>query len=226
MFFLLGTSALYAASTDHPAEVYNLTQGKPVPIAAKKTRLPLIVFGEESGSVGTFVPSGFMGDAESMKIKSADFSAPLTSSKTGTGCLKIEITPVGAQGWVGLYWQTPANNWGKIKGAGYDLSRATKLTFWARGEKGGEKISEFKMGGLLGPYPDTDSASIGPIQLKKEWTHYVIDLSGKDLRHILGGFAFSVRRAQNPRGMTFYLDEIMYEGENLPGRCGCERHQQ
>jgi outer membrane protein OmpA-like peptidoglycan-associated protein len=72
------------------------------------------------------------------------------------------------------------------------------------------------MGGLIGPYPDTDSASIGPIKLAKEWTHYTIDLSRKDLRHILGGFAFSLRRAQNPRGATFYLDEIMYEGANSP----------
>jgi outer membrane protein OmpA-like peptidoglycan-associated protein len=209
-------SALYAAPAGHPAEIYNLTQGKPVPIAAKKARFPLIVFGEEHGTAATFVPSGFMGDAESLKIKSAGFSAPLSSSATGNACLKIEITPRGAQRWVGMYWQTPANNWGKIKGAGYDLSRATKLTFWARGENGGEKIAEFKMGGLVGPYPDTDSASIGPIRLKKEWTQYTIDLAGKDLRHILGGFAFSVRRAQNPRGAVFYLDEIMYEGENSP----------
>jgi outer membrane protein OmpA-like peptidoglycan-associated protein len=200
----------------HPDEIYNLTEGKPVPIAAKRARFPLIVYGEEKGMTATFIPSGFMGDAESMKMTGADFSAPLTSSKTGTGCLKIEIKPKGANGWVGLYWQTPANNWGKVKGAGYNLSRATKLTFWARGEKGGEKIAQFKMGGLVGPYPDTDSATLGPLKLNKEWTRYTIDLAGKDLRHILGGFAFSVRRSQNPHGAVFYLDEIMYEGENAP----------
>jgi len=217
--FLLFFSAfpLYAKarrpSPEKTVESYSVSEGKPIPIAAKKTRLPLVIFGESPGASSTYVPSGFMGDEEAMKVKTADFSAPLTSSKTGTGCLVVEIKAQGREGWAGLYWQTPANNWGKIKGAGYDLSAAKRLTFWARGEKGGEKITQVKMGGLIGPYPDTDEASIGPLRLNKEWTQYVIDLTGKDLRHIVGGFAFSVRRSDNPRGAVFYLDEIIYEGD-------------
>lgn len=194
-------------------EVYSLSEGKPVPIAARKAKLPLIVYGEGAGASATYVPSGYMGDAGSLKMKSVDFSAPLSSTKTGSGCLRFEALPRGREGWSGIYWQTPANNWGKIKGAGYDLTAAKKLTFWARGEKGGERVTEVKFGGLIGPYPDTDGGSLGPLQLSKEWTKYTFDLTEKDLRHIIGGFAVSVRRSDNPRGAVFYIDEIVYEGE-------------
>ncbi|MCG3206215.1 MAG: hypothetical protein KCHDKBKB_02948 [Elusimicrobia bacterium] len=193
-------------------DVYSLADAQPVVIPARKTKLPLIIYGEEHGANSSYAPSGFMGDSGSLKVKTADFSAPV-SSKTGTNCLRVEILPKGREGWAGLYWQTPANNWGKIKGAGYNLSQAKKLTFWARGEHGGERIAEVKVGGLIGPYPDTDSISMGPLRLNKDWTFYTIDLQEKDLRHIVGGFAFSVRRSDNPRGAVFYLDEIMYAGE-------------
>jgi hypothetical protein len=32
----------------------------------------------------------------------------------------------------------------------------TKLTFWARGEKGGERIEEFKIGEIKGVYSDSE----------------------------------------------------------------------
>ena len=86
-----------------------------------------------------------------------------------------------------------------------------KLTFWARGEKGGERIEEFKMGGISGPYPDSATASIGPLILTPEWKQYAIDLVGKDLSHVIGGFAWSANLDNNPNGCTFYLDEIRYE---------------
>lgn len=216
-FFLFQSPLMAKARRPEPGQsldVYSLSKAERVPIAAKKTKLPLIIFGEDKGASSSYAPSGFMGDSRSMKIKTADFSAPLLSSQTiGTTCLRIEVQPTGREGWVGLYWQTPANNWGKIKGAGFDLSKAQKLVFWARGEKGGERINVVKVGGLIGPYPDTDSVAIGPLRLNKEWTLYTIDLKGKDLRHIIGGFAFSLLRSDNPRGAVFYLDEIVYQGD-------------
>ena len=98
----------------------------------------------------------------------------------------------------------------KTKG-GYDLTGAKKLTFWARGAQGGEKIAEFKVGGITGEYPDTDSSSIGPIELTKEWQKYTIDLDGKDLSHIIGGFCFAASKDDNPNGFVIYFDDIIYE---------------
>ncbi|MEK6733085.1 MAG: hypothetical protein AABY55_05600, partial [Candidatus Omnitrophota bacterium] len=110
----------------------------------------------------------------------------------------------------GMYWQSPANNWGDKKG-GFDLTGATKLTFWARGAKGGERVEEFKLGGITGLYPDSDIAGIGPVMLTQDWKRYEIDLSGKDLSYISGGFCWATNIDVNPDGATFYLDDIKYE---------------
>lgn len=176
--------------------------------------LPFYVYGDESGALSRYVPSGFMGDTNSLSslTSASDESAPASTGRAGHTSLKIEYTGKGKQGWAGIYWLAPANNWGTIKGAGYDLSGATKLTFWIRGEKGGEKISQIKIGGVNGPYPDSDQAFIGPLTLSKEWAKHEIDLKGKDLKHIVGGFMFVIRRVDNSRGASFYLNEIVFTG--------------
>jgi outer membrane protein OmpA-like peptidoglycan-associated protein len=128
-------------------------------------------------------------------------------------CLRVNYKATGPKGWAGIYWQDPANNWGDVPGrAGYDLRGATRLTFWARGESGGERVHEFRVGGIVGQYPDSDVATLSNIRLTREWKAYKIDLSKKDLRHIIAGFGFFVNKAENSGGMMFYLDDILFEG--------------
>ena len=156
-----------------------------------------------------FVPSGFMPDGSCLEFSNR-WIEDCHSERT---CLRIaydvECSKQGAR-WVGVYWQNPANNWGNRKG-GYNLEGATKLTFWAKGEKGGERIEEFKMGGITGDYPDTDTAFIGPVVLTPEWKQYVVDLRGKDLSYVSGGFSWSTNVDVNPENCIFYLDDIRYE---------------
>jgi len=155
-----------------------------------------------------YIPSGYMGDYSDITIDQASFDNP----HGGTTAIKVVYKTDMSQGarWAGVYWQNPANNWGDRQG-GYDLTGATKLTFWARGEEGTEIIREFKMGGISGAYPDTDTASIGPIVLTKEWKQYTIDLEGMDLSYIIGGFCWVASSLDNPQGAVFYLDDIIYE---------------
>ncbi len=155
-----------------------------------------------------YVPSGYMGDVADISIDQSSFDNPYS----GTTCIKIVYTSDATNGarWGGVYWQNPANNWGDRQG-GYDLTGATKLTFYARGEEGGERIEEFKMGGVTGMYSDSDIAGIGPVLLTEDWKKYEIDLRGKDLSYISGGFAWATNLDVNPDGVTFYLDEIKYE---------------
>ena len=54
-------------------------------------------------------------------------------------------------------------------------------------------------------------ATTGFITLTSKWKQYTLDLSGKDLSNIKGGFSFIVNRTLNPDGCTFYLDDIRYE---------------
>ena len=155
-----------------------------------------------------YIPAGYMGDYSDVKIDSACFDNP----HSGTTCIKVTYSNAMSQGarWAGMYWQSPANNWGDRKG-GFDLTGATKLTLWVRGAKGGERVEEFKIGGITGLYPDSDIAGIGPVMLTQEWKKYEIDLSGKDLSYISGGFCWGTNLDVNPDGVTFYLDDIKYE---------------
>lgn len=170
--------------------------------------MPFYVYSDKISLKNHFIPSGWMGDYGDVTIDQSSTEKPYS----GDTCIKIIYSGKVSNGarWAGMYWQNPPNNWGNVDG-GYDLSKANKITFWARGEKGGERIEEFKMGGLMGQFPDSDAAGVGPVILTKDWKQYVIDLKGKDLSYISGGFAWSTNVDVNPEGAVFYLDEIKYE---------------
>ena len=80
-------------------------------------------------------------------------------------------------------------------------------------EKGGETIAEFKIGGvgISREYPDSDTVGIGPVILSKDWKEYSIDLRGRDLTYLSGGFAWVANTENNTESCTFYIDDIRYE---------------
>ncbi len=174
---------------------------KKATISANKARLPFVLFGE--GQEGLpYVWSGWMGkhDAIAMDEKSS------TNPKAGPTCMKIEYRAPGDFG--GIVWQSPANDWGDAPG-GYNLTGATKLTFWARGENGGEKV-DFYFGVIKDKaFNDSDNGSIKGVVLTKEWKQYEIDLKGKDLTQIKTGFGWSLGGQGKP--VAFFLDEVRYE---------------
>jgi hypothetical protein len=170
---------------------------------------PFFVYKEFRARENHFAPSGWMGDYGDLRID--DRFRP-DGKKDGETVFKVTYSAESKQnnGWAGIYWQNPANNWGSRPG-GYNLNGKTKLIFRAKGEKGGERIEEFKVGGLTGDYADSGSASIGPITLTKNWATYEIPLEGQELSSISGGFCWTANRDGNPTGATFYLDDIRYE---------------
>ena len=177
------------------------------PEAKKQESMPFYVFADSAAAANHFIPSGYMGSFSDVKIQLSSKEDPYL----GDTCIKIIYNNQATQAaWAGVYWQHPANNWGTTD-AGYDLSKATKVTFWARGAKGGEILDKFMVGGIMGEFSDSDSAMIGPVVLNKEWTQYSIDLKGKDMSYVIGGFSWATNLDNNPEGATFYLDEIKYE---------------
>jgi hypothetical protein len=165
------------------------------------------VYSDQKKSGNHFIPSGWMGDYNDLKFNDGSTENP----HSGDTCMQITYSPhTKGSGWAGMYWQTPANNWGDNVG-GYNLTGEKRLTFWARGAKGGEVISEFKMGGISGARGDSDSASTGSVVLSSQWKKYTLVLTHKDLSHIIGGFCWIANRDSNPNGITFYLDDIRYE---------------
>lgn len=166
-----------------------------------------------------YVPAGAMGDIGDVTIEDAYTAIVHPPSSTS---VRFSYQP-GGQGWGGVYFlradiQHPQGDWGDE--AGYDLSAATALTFWARGELGGERV-EFKAGGIDSPgkpYQDTFETSLGTVTLTQDWQQFRIELAGLNLSDVIGPFAWVATRANNPDGLTFYVSDIAYEGVCTPKR--------
>ncbi len=183
------------------ANVVLLVKGAKIAEPGFKAELPH-KFAGETGLKTPFVPTGWMGDTKAIKMDDASKVDP----KFGNNCLEFQFDK--AEGWGGVVWQSPENDWGDKPG-GLDLTGATKLTFWARGKSGDEEV---KFGlGLLGrekTYYDTAKREI-LIKLTKEWRQYTIKLDKADLKRIKTGFYWSLESKGDP--ITFYVDEVQYE---------------
>ncbi|MCP4363122.1 MAG: hypothetical protein GY796_34405, partial [Chloroflexi bacterium] len=157
-----------------------------------------------------FLPTGATGDSEYVSV----YECHPTQPHRGNMSIQASFSPGGPTGSGGVQWQYPADNWGDQED-GLDLSWANKLTFWARGNLGGEK-ARFFVGGIGDkdtPYPDSlrPVVSSGYMTLTDTWQQYTINLSGQDLSHVIGGFGWSTNQCANPAGATFYLDNIFFE---------------
>lgn len=176
---------------------------------AKTQDKPFYVYKDKGAMVNHYAPSGWMGDYGDLKINDAATDNP----KDGRTATKWMYSAKGSQGmnWAGVYYQHPPNNWGERPG-GYDLTGYKKFTFWARGERGGEILTDVKIGGLSGENGDTGVGIFeGPVMLTTEWKKYEIDLKDVDLKRIVGGFCWVTNADNNPEGMAFYIDEMRYE---------------
>ena len=176
-----------------------------VPLLVKgEVRTPMPFYVYRDGFEGMpWAPSGWMGAIESLTVDGDHAGNP----HEGKACIKMHF--VGDLGtWVGVAWQHPANDWGDQEG-GYDLSGATHLELWARGEHGVEKIS---IGvGLLGEdkaYPDSAKIKVDDVRLEKEWRRIRIRLKKLDLSRIKTGFVV-VLTGRRPDA-TVYLDSIRF----------------
>ncbi|MCK5707121.1 MAG: hypothetical protein KAI43_05660 [Candidatus Aureabacteria bacterium] len=169
--------------------------------------MPFWIYKDAASPKNHYVPSGWMGDHTDIKMVFGYTIKP----QSGTSSIQFTYLAEDAQeeGWSGVYFQQPTNNWGDLN-SGYDLSKAESFSFYVRGEKGGEVIKEFGLGGIIGKYSDSTYLKVEGITLSKEWTKITIPIEG-DLSFILGGFYWKIYKEQNPEGCIFYIDEVKYE---------------
>ena len=154
---------------------------------------------------------------------------------SGNSCIRCEqITHEGDWGgWLFLngYFPEGSNvpelNDGSADGQGLDLGGAQRLTFYARGNKGGEQVEFFTCGFGYNSewnipvveFPDSSTKrSTGVVTLTREWTQFSIDLSSADLSSIACGFGYVLKGNAFGNGeKVFYLDEIRFEGDFSSG---------
>jgi hypothetical protein len=198
-----------------PPEDSGTGGGEDVTVDRPKVALPFSVSDE-------FAPSGFMGYSPEV-VAGIKMSKALTDCKTPRpadavgDCYKASFDAVVASNpvWAGVFWQSPTDNWGKKPGRPI-APGATKVTFYAAGAVGGEKI-EFKVGGIningsdsTLPYRDKFQANIPAVTLTTDFQKYEISLEGAQYDEVLGGFCW-VTAAAASGNTTFYLDGIRWE---------------
>jgi hypothetical protein len=176
---------------------------------------PFYIYKDVNAQENHFVPSGFMGDYDAIKLTEKWRENPYS----GKTCIRVDYNGTAPQNnnWAGVYWQDPRNNWGwALWQTGYNLSKLSQLSFWVRGNTGNEQI-QFFVGGISGFYGDSlqpavyaESGDTNWITLTTSWQQIIINLKGKDLTHIIGGFGLSTNNDFTPQGVTFYLDDIIF----------------
>ena len=192
-----------AATANLPLHARGNAQATAAPTAgpAANANLPLLLVGD--GTKTPFIPSGYMGDHAAIKMDDRSVDNP----HAGDTCTRVDFTQAG--GWGGVVWQHPHNDWGDQPG-GYNLTGATRLTFFARGAAGGEKV---KFGlGLIDrnkPFYDTAKAETDVVTLTTEWKQFEIPLDNLDLTRIKSGFYWTLGGQGQP--LTFFLDDVKYE---------------
>ncbi|MEM7013132.1 MAG: glycoside hydrolase family 2 TIM barrel-domain containing protein [Verrucomicrobiota bacterium] len=201
-----GTYRLYAYVYDNAggAAVGNISlkvDGPRMTRGGAATNLPLVIY-TEPDQPETYWPSGYMGNSQAIEVDAKSTDNP----RTGKHCMRAHFS--ANEGWGGVVWQNPPNDWGDQPG-GYDLTGAQRLSFWARGAKGGEMVN-FAFG-LIGndkPYFDTARLDM-QVTLDSKWTKYSLPLNGNDLTRIKSAFAWVVE--SKGEEVVFFLDDIVVE---------------
>ncbi len=163
----------------------------------------------------TYIPCGWMGCGS----LGADFISLdehwEEDPHEGKDCFRLSFKNCDDEG-TGIYWINREIqgecNWGDDKGNDFSTEGFSKLTFWARGEQGTERI-KFGIGGIKKSaklYEDSLEA-FKFVNLTKNWKQYTISLNDKKLHSVIGGFYWYAAKSDNPQGGTFYVDEVKLE---------------
>lgn len=136
--------------------------------------------------------------------------AEATQAHTPPGAWRIEFDEKG--GFAGICWKNRAGNEGEAPGDDLSAAGYRRISFWAKGEAGGE-IVEFRAGGLGNVktrYRETLDVTAGKLKLSPSWTEYSIYVSNADLSSVMTPFCALFHQEDNPAKTVIYLDDIQY----------------
>jgi hypothetical protein len=170
------------------------------------------VYSDDGAEQNHFIPNYMPGEA----AKDIHLDPACTvNPKSGKTCIKVTFDFKNSP-WAGVSCASGDQVWGDKECPSYNLAKAKKLVFYARGETGKERI-QAKVG-ICGDKPHGDSLPT-PIEsewlpLKKEFTRYEVPMRG-DTSRIITPFVIVVNSDMNggADSMTVYLDDLHFELE-------------
>ena len=201
---LSATPTATSTSTPSPTPTFSpapTPTGTPTPLVTATIRLDALA-----------VPEGWMSGDQANPTEYISVTTLFEGCHASPGCMRWTFKPGGV--WANVLWWPPGCRLDTLNTCGIDLlaqggfSAIDRLTFWARGDKGGE-IIEFKIGGGAAL---PKSARSRKATLESDWRQYEVDLTGLDLTNASGLFIWAAADQENPRGAVFYLDSILFEG--------------
>ena len=144
------------------------------------------------------VPWMWMGDRNSITFD------PLWTAQTRGESPVIRIKyDYGDDGWSGIYWTNRDKNTGDLPGA--DLSQHQCVSFWAKGDRGGEVV-ELIAGGVG---DEQMRATTGKFRLSRDWTKYSIPIDDQKRGSVVGCIGIFVI-ADAMKSATILVDDITY----------------
>lgn len=168
------------------------------------------------------IPAAWMAAPGKSPERSLSIEPGSGDCPVGLGCRRFAYR--SGAGWAGIGWW-PANCGPSGTPSAFALARqgacgvnvlqqsrlrtVERLSFQARGERGGETIL-FQVGADdMSPMP-----KIGPysFKLSSSWQRKEIDLRDVNLSNAVALFIWVATDEDNPQGAVFYLDDIKFEG--------------
>jgi hypothetical protein len=159
---------------------------------------------ENHGEWTNWMPGG---SRKLIKVNVKDSVEP----ESGSTCVRVDIT-WAPPSWCGIAVASADEYWGEKPGPGYDLRRAKKLVFSARGAKGGEVIhAKVAIAGDK-PFGDTAPAPavLRDVTLKQTWEQFELDVSKIRRDRVITPFCIVTNQDLNPENITFFLDNIYF----------------
>jgi hypothetical protein len=159
---------------------------------------------ENHGEWTNWMPGG---SRKLIKVNVQDSADP----ESGSTCVRVDIT-WAPPSWCGIAVSSADEYWGEKPGPGYDLRRAKKLVFSARGAKGGE-ILHAKVA-IAGDKPFGDTATVPAVlrdvTLKNTWERFELDVSKMRRDRVITPFCIVTNQDLNPENVTVFLDNIYF----------------